>query len=215
MRRRFALLPLWIAAAACFGACGPKYNLRVPDDQLQKLPYESRIELLEAENELAVAIDHRDEAVSEVGRAREALRRAKDRLAAADDELSEADDKVASEVAMLAVEEANARVEFLRAQQQLNVKGLALFELSLRCAHARFELARLHVARKAKVEGSESLAVPKFEGQVKACEDEVAERKAQLTEQTQAAAGAKESWDKRKSALAKKTFDARASPFVE
>ena len=101
------------------------------------------------------------------------------------------------------------------AQQTVNVKNLDLQELALRCAHARFELARLNVARKAKVEGSESLALSKFEGQVKACEEEVAGEKTKMKEQSQLAAGAKEAWDKRKSALARKTFDARASPFVE
>ena len=204
----------FIALILC-AACGPKYGMRVPDDQLEKLPYEARIELLEAENELAIAIDHRDEAENEVKVAREQLRRAKDRLDAAEDEVSDAEDKSAAEVAGLAVEEANARVEFLRAQQQVNVKSLDLQELALRCAHARFELARLNVARKAKVEGSESLSVPEFEGQVKACEAEVAERKGFMKEQTAAATASKEAWDKRKTALAKKTFDARASPFVE
>lgn len=211
--KQLVLFAALCAAALC--GCGPKYNLRVPNDLLQRLPYESRIELLEAENDLAVAIDHRDEAENEVSRTRQALRRAKDRKSAAEDEAADAADKVASEVAQLAMEEAHARVAFLRAQQQVNVRTLEVQELALRCAHARFELARLNVARKAKVEGHERLELPQFEGQVKSCEADVAEQQATMKEQTQVAQTAKDAWDKRKSALARKTFDARASPFVE
>ncbi|MFL5318768.1 MAG: hypothetical protein ACJ790_03870 [Myxococcaceae bacterium] len=195
--------------------CGPKYGMKVPGSMLDKLPYESRIELLEAENDLAVAIDHRDEAENEVLRTRDALRRAKDRLSAAEDEASDADDKVAKEVAELAVQEANARVDFLRAQQVVNVKKLDIEDISLRCAHARFEMARLGLARKAKVEGSESLDPKAFEEQAKSCDSEVGEMKTALKEQTTAAEQARDSWDKQKAALAKKTFDARASPYVE
>lgn len=211
-RTCFLLCALLLAAAT---GCGPKYGMRVPNNLLEKLSYESRIELLEAENDLAVAIDHRDEAENEVLRTRDALRRAKDRLSAAEDEEDDADDQVAKEVATLAVDEANARVEYLRAQQQVNVKSLEVEELQLRCAHARFEAARLGVARKAKVEGSESLEPKEFDDQVKACEAEVAELKNAMKEQTETAHVARESWDKRKAALAKKTFDARASPYVE
>jgi hypothetical protein len=207
--RRAALVLLVLSA------CGPKYGRRVPDSLLEKLPYESRIELLEAENDLALAIDRVDESENEIHRTRESLRRAKDRLKAAENEVGEANDAVSKEVAILAVAEGEARVAFLRARQEVNVESLQISKLSLRCAHARFELARLNVARKAKVEGAESLSVPDFESQIKSCEDEVADRKTAMKDQTQAVAAAKEAWDKEKQALAKKTFDARASPYVE
>lgn len=210
--------PLLAVAAlgALFCGCSPKYGMRVPDELVTKLPYETRIELLEAENELAVAIDKRDEAHNEIARARDALRRAKDRLSAADDEVDEAEDAVSREVAELALQEASARVEWLRARQAVNVARLEIEELALRCAFARYELARLEAARKAKVEGSESLSVEEFGGQVKACDEEVKTRRAELKGAAEAEAElAKASWEKHKTALAKKTFDARASPYVE
>ena len=58
-------------------------------------------------------------------------------------------------MAQLAIDEAEARVEYLRARQRLNVALQEVEQLALRCAFARFELARLTAARKAKVEGSE------------------------------------------------------------
>ena len=73
------------------------------------------------------------------------------------------------------MEEAEAGVTFLQARQDLNVKTEALEQLALRCAHARFEQARLAAARKSKVPGSEALSPEDFAEQVKACESEAAE----------------------------------------
>lgn len=195
-------------------SCAP-YSRRVPEALLQKLPYESKIELLEAENELALAVDRLDEARAEIQRAREATRRAKERLAAAEDEVGDAKEPLSKEVAELAVAEAEARVAFLRRRQEQNLRQESMQELSLSCARANFELARLKVAKKAKVEGSESIPQPDFEEQLRACEEAVSSFQAAAKEKAQELAAAREAWEKSKHALAKKTFDARASPYVE
>lgn len=196
-------------------SCGPRYGMRVPKALVAKLPYESRIELLEAENEFAVAIDRVDESESEILRAREALRRAKSRLSAAHREVGDAEDAAGKEVAKLAVEEGEARVEFLHRRQRLNVEEKEIQQLSLRCAFARFELARLTVARKAKVQGSEKYAPADYEKQVKACDADVAEARKDTQKLQTKLAEARQAWDGHREALAKKTFDARASPYVE
>lgn len=206
------VLPLLLVLGT---ACGPRYGMRVPDTLVSKLPYESRIELLESENDLALAIDKVDEARNEILRARDALRRAKAREQAAEDEEHRAPDAASREVAKLAIEEARARVEHLRAKQRLNVALRDVEELSLRCAFARFEQARLQATRKAKVEGSEKLDPKKYEEQVSKCEAEVKEERAALAADTAQEKTAREAWEVKKTALAKKTFDARASPYVE
>lgn len=206
------VLPILLLLAA---ACGPRYGMRVPDALVTKLPYESRIELLESENDLALAIDRVDEASNEIVRTRDALRRAKEREAAAKEEESRAPDAASKEVAKLAIEEARARVEYLRAKQRLNVGRQEVEALSLRCAFARFELARLAATRKAKVEGSEKLEPRKYEAQLSECEAEVKAGQATLGAEIAQEKTAREGWEVKKSALAKKTFDARASPYVE
>lgn len=188
---------------------------KVPDSMIDKLPYEARIELLEAENDLAVAVDRVDEAHNEVVRTRELIARSKDRLKAANSEVSNANGTLSIEVATLAVTESEARVEYLKAKQKLNVMEEDLASQFLKCAYAKFELSRLTAARKAKLEGSESLAPEDFEGQVKACEDKYAEQKAVFKEKEGEANALRASWDDSKEKLAKKTFDARASPYVE
>src|SRR4051812_7767475 len=95
-------------AGLCLSACGPRYGMRCPDELVQRLPYETRIELLEAENELAVAIDKSDESHNEVSRTRDALRRSRDRRDAAGKEVGAAQDALSKEVATLAVDEAEA-----------------------------------------------------------------------------------------------------------
>ncbi|QRN95498.1 hypothetical protein JRI60_41605 [Archangium violaceum] len=206
------VLPFVLLLAA---ACGPRYGMRVPDKLVEKLPYESRIELLESENDLALAIDTVDEASNEVLRARDAIRRAKARESAAEEEENRAADTASREVAKLAIEEARARVTYLRAKQRLNVGLRDVEQLALRCAFARYELARLQSTRKAKVEGSEKLDVKKYEGQVSQCEAKVKEERAELAEDSAQEKTAREAWEVKKAALAKKTFDARASPYVE
>lgn len=208
--KRILLLALPLLAA-----CGPAYGRRVPDRLVQRLPYETRIELLEAENALALAIDKVDESASEITRARDNIRRAKSRLSAAEDEEDRAPDTTSREVAKLTIEESEARVKYLRAHQRLNVGLHEVEQLALRCAFARFELSRLTAARKAKVEGSESLEPKDFEEQVSECEADVKAERADLAEDTAEEKAAREAWEVKKAALAKKTFDARASPYVE
>lgn len=196
-------------------ACGPRYNLGVPKEIVKKLPYESRIDLLEAENDLAVAVDKVDEAQSEVLRTRDALRRSRSRLDTARQEQGKARDTVSQEVAKLAIQEAEARLEYLRRRQDLNVLNKEIEDLAFRCAYARFEQSRLKVALKAKVEGTEKLKAEEFEKQVKDCDAEVAKRKKETEDEAQRAEKAKGAWETQRTAFAKKTFDARASPYVE
>jgi chromosome segregation ATPase len=192
--------------------CGIK---RVPNKVLEKLPYEARIELLEAENDLALAVDKVDEAHSEVMRTRDGIRRAKDRLKAAESEVSAAQDAASKEVAELAVIEGDARYQYLRSKQKVNVEEESLAELGKTCAYARFELSRLLVARKAKLEGSEALDVASFENQAKDCEAKLAGKRTEAKQLEADAEALKATWDGTKEKLARKTFDARASPFVE
>ncbi|MER2560403.1 MAG: hypothetical protein ABTQ32_06785 [Myxococcaceae bacterium] len=203
---------LLVVALAAFGACGVK---RVPQTILENLPYEAKIELLESENDLALAVDRLDEARAEVARTREQIRRAKDRYSAAKSEISAATDALSREVAELAVVESDARVEWLRARQRVNVREESLADQNMTCALARHEQSRLTAARKAKLEGSEDYDPATFDQQVKDCDADYAALKEKLKETNTEADAVRAEWEKARSALAKKTFDARASPFVE
>lgn len=208
MTRALLTLPLLALAAGC----GLK---RVPLKVLEQLPYEAKIELLESENDLALAVDRLDEARAEVQRTREQIRRAKERHSAAKDEVGAAADQPSREVAELAVTEADKRVAWLRASQELNVQEEELAEQNFTCAAARYEVVRLTAARKAKLEGSEKLEPAVFEQQLKDCEATYAAKKEKAKVSGDEAEKVRAEWDQARASLAKKTFDARASPFVE
>jgi hypothetical protein len=204
---------LWILLLAL--GCSGKYGRTVPDDLLNKLTYENKIDLVEAENDLFVAYDKVDETDNEILRTRDQIRRAKRSESAAGDEIGQAKDPGSKEVALLARDEAQARVSYLRARQDVNVKNKELEELNRQCAVARYQLARLTAVKKVKVPGSERYDSKDFENQVKRCEADATDRKKNSKPDQDRLDKARADWEKKRDVLARKTFDARASPFVE
>jgi hypothetical protein len=212
MNRHSTFLLLGLLAAA---ACGGKYGRSVPDSMVNTLTYENKIDLVEAENDLFVAYDKVDEAENEILRTRDQIRRAKKSESLASEEIGQAKDPATKDVAMLARDEAEARVTYLRAKQDLNVRNRSLDELNRTCAVARYQLARLQAVRKVKVPGSEGYDPKDFELQVKQCETELAEKKKASKPEQERMEKARAEWEKKRDLLARKTFDSRASPFVE
>lgn len=205
----------WWWALLMAAGCGGKYGRKVPDDMVNTLTYENKIDLVEAENDLFVAYDKVDEGENEILRTRDQIRRAKKSESLASEEIGQAKDQPSKDVAVLAREEAQARVEYLRAKQELNTRNRTLDELNRTCAVARYQLARLTAVRKVKVPGSERYEPKDFEQQVKTCEAELGEKKKASKPEQERMERARAEWEKKRDVLARKTFDARASPFVE
>ncbi len=166
----------WWWAFLLAAGCGGKYGRTVPDDLVNKLTYENKIDLVEAENDLFVAYDKVDEAENEILRTRDQIRRAKKSESLAGDEIGQARDQASKDIALLARDEAQARVEYLRARQDLNSRNKTLDELNRQCAVARYQLARLTAVRKVKVPGSERYEPKDYEYQVKVCEADLADK---------------------------------------
>lgn len=204
----------WVLALAVALQTGCAMR-RVPAELLEKLPYDAKVELLESENDLAVAVDRLDDVSSELVRGREQLRRSRSRLDAAKTEVSRASDELSREVAQLAVVEAERRVEWLRARQWVAAREEQLATQGLECAQARYEQSKLGIVRKAKLEGIEKLDPAAFDAQVARCDERLASLKERLKETGAEAEAKRAAWDEARALLAKKTFDARASPFVE
>ena len=204
---------VWILLLAL--GCSGKYGRTVPDDLVNKLTYENKIDLVEAENDLFVAYDKVDETDNEILRTRDQIRRAKKSESLASGEIGQAKDQPTKDLAVLARDEAQARVEYLRAKQDLNVKNRELDELGRTCAITRYQAARLTAVRKVKVPGSERYDNKDFESQVKRCESDAADRKKNSKPDQDRLDKARAEWEKKRDLLARKTFDARASPFVE
>jgi hypothetical protein len=205
----------WFWALLLAAGCGGKYGRTVPDDLVNKLTYEDKVDLVEAENDLFVAYDKVDDAENEILRTRDQIRRAKKSESLASEEIGLARDQVSKELASLARDEAQARVEYLRAKQDLNVRNRGLDELNRTCAVTRYQLARLTAVRKVKVPGSERYDPKDFERQARQCEAELADQRKASKPEQERTEKARAEWEKKRDVVARKTFDARASPFVE
>jgi len=204
---------LW--ALLLLAGCGGKYGRTVPDDMVSKLTYEDKVDLVEAENDLFVAYDRVDDAENEILRTRDQIRRAKKSVSLAGDEIGQAKDPGTKDLAILSRDEAAARVDYLRAKQDWNVRNRELDELNRTCAITRYQLARLSAVRKVKVPGSERYDPKDFERQVKTCEADLADRRKAAKPERERMEKARAEWEKKRDVVARKSFDARASPFVE
>jgi hypothetical protein len=156
---------LW--ALLLLAGCSGKYGRTVPDDMVNKLTYEDKVDLVEAENDLFRRLRPRrrrgerdpphprsDSPGEEVRIARRG-------------EIGQAKDPNTKELAVLSRDEAQARVEYLRARQDWNVRNRELDELNRTCAVTRYQLARLTAVRKVKVPGSERYDPKDFDRQVR------------------------------------------------
>ena len=101
----------WWWALLLLAGCGGKYGRTVPDDMVNKLTYEDKVDLVEAENDLFVAYDRVDDAENEILRTRDQIRRAKKSESLAGDEIGQAKDPATKELAVLAREEALYKLE--------------------------------------------------------------------------------------------------------
>ena len=156
-------LPLLLGLLTVGAACGGHYNTKVPDDMVRQLPYENKIDLLEAENDLFIAYDKVDETENEVTRTRDQIRRAKRAEGIASDEVGQAKDPATREIAQLTVDEVRARIEYLRALRY-ELRALPAFDQVQVCTPqnrrylhpcallldglAKFGLLRVGVSRK-------------------------------------------------------------------
>ncbi len=208
--------PRWVLAPlVVLAGCGLK---RISPDIVQRLPVEAKIQLLEAENDLYIAIDRHDEAVDRALHTRDELRRARDRIGEAKDarkRAREGGDAREIEVADLSVEEAYQKRDWLDDWVEVQWDYAAAEEASLEAARARFERAKASLAKKANVEGSEKLSSEAFENQVRKLEARAKEKLAEADAERKKAEESRTKWNTTRRALAQKTGGALGSPWVE
>ena len=198
-------------------SCSPRaarYGMRVPDALVKKLPYETRIELLEAENDLALAIDKVDEArATRSPRPRQHPPRHAPAPRPPSGEVDRAEDAVSQRGGPARHRRRRRRAWSTCARgSELNValqeRGAARAALRLRPLRAgaadgrpQGEGGGQRGAGPEGVRGPGDRVRRGGEGGARELGEDSAEEKA-----------AREAWEAKKAALAKKTFDARASP---
>jgi len=211
MRNAFA-----IGAAACLLAgCGLK---RVDEAAVARLPLESKLDLIEAENDLFIAIDAVDEAANRVLETKEDYKNADKRIAEAEDALEHAEaakDPKLIEVGKLSVQESKDKREFLSSWVDVMWAMLDLEKAKLELARGRYERFRAQAVKKANVEGAQNVDVADYDAQVAALEAKVKELTADAQKQNAAAEKVRGTWYATRRALSSKTGGAQGSAWVE
>ena len=199
-------------------ACGPSVSLRVEQRSLRDLPLESRLDLLDAENDLFAAVDRRDDAEQGIDDARLALHRADQRVSEAEHNLDQAKDRRDSagiEVGKLAVEEAKAHRRVQDWQLDLARGDLDVEEARLLVAQARFERAKADVARKAKTAGAAELKLKDFDRQVETLQKNVKNVQDGVAKVQKSSEKDRQKWQALSRQLAELTGGAQGSAWVQ
>lgn len=141
----------------------------VSKDVLEKITIENKLLLFDAENELNIAIDSRDQVVDEIEQLKQDLRRNDQKLDVAERDRDVFQDKGDAERAKVAgarAAEAEAHLEYLEARLEWVRERLVRERAKLIVAKAQFELAKARLVKKNNVPGASDLDLAEFEAQV-------------------------------------------------
>ncbi len=204
-----------LALALVLSGCG---MTRVGQSTLEGLPLESKLDLIEAENDLFIAIDAVDEAAIRVNEAREDYQNSELRIDEAEESLrraTEANTAKLIDIGRLSVLEAKQRREFLSSWLDAQKTALELSEAKLQLAEAQFERTKAIIVKKANVEGSQDIDLAKFDRQVSNFQEEVDEAIEAFSEDNREAEKYRSVWYSTRHKLAKNTGGGQGSPWVE
>ena len=171
---RHALAVLF--ALTLLAGCG---LMRVDESAVQRLPLEAKLDLIEAENDLFIAVDAVDEAATRVLETREDEKKADNAISEAGEALSQAEqvkDQKLIDISQLSVTEGRQHRDFLSAWEDVMWAQLDVEKAKLELARGRYEKARAQAVKKANVMGAQSIKVEDFDKQVKEYEATVMTR---------------------------------------
>ena len=164
---------------------------------LEKITIENKLLLFDAENELDIALDDKDQVLDEL----EALdrRRAKveEERARARRDIDLFRDKgnpERAEIAALQARAAEAQLEHLEAERKAALVRLEREERALVVARARFELAKARLVKRNNVPGAADLKLEDFEEQVERYQERVLDLDDELDEAQAEVDATEEAW---------------------
>ncbi len=206
-----------VVAFLSLAACGGGVSLRVPKKSLDALPVDERLDLLDAENDLFVAIDKHDDAVEAVRDAREAYRRAASQVAQAVRDLDRSSGSSDPEAVVAREELVEAKLHraWLDRSIDLAEEALAVADEEVLVARARLERAKAQAVERAKVPGAASLSMRDFDAQVVRLERREKSLRDDLANDRKHANEERGAWLSESRKLSDMTGGALGSPWVE
>lgn len=210
----------WVVGvvALSFCSCRSAPSLRVDADVLDKITIENKLLLFDAENELNIAIDSRDQVVDEIAQIKDDIRRArkKQEVAERDSEVfaDKGDNERAKFAALRAVTE-DSRIEYLEAYLAWSRERLVKERARLIVAKAQFELAKARLVKKNNVPGASDIELADFEAQVEEYKEDVNDTDEDIAVAEAEMATKEEAWVAKSEQLAAATGGALGSRWLD
>ncbi len=209
---------LTLASVLALSSCLSAPRLRVDPDVLDKITIENKMRLFEAENELNIAIDARDQVVDEIAQLKDDLKRARKKRDVAERDEDVFEDKGDAERVRLATlrrEAASAHMDYLDARLDWARERLGKERKSLIVARARFELAKAKLVKKNNVPGASRIDLEDFEAQVQDYSEDVDEADEDIQEAKAAMDGMEQAWVAKNDALRSASGGALGSRWLD
>lgn len=188
---------LLLALAVGWAGCGSDPRLRVDDSVLARISLENKLLLFDAENELDIAIDDRDQLTESLEQLERRLGTVAARRTRALEDAKLFDKKGEAsqvEVSELRARAAEAELDHLRARRELSRVKLERQGGVIVVARARFELAKARLVRRNNVPGADDLDLEAFEAQVERYREKVADRDEEVAEAEARVSEREEAW---------------------
>jgi hypothetical protein len=191
-------------------------KLRVPPTAIAELPLERKLALLDQENDLLAAVDARDTQEERWLQSREAEADAWNRKREAE-EAREKAQKASTplEVPDAAIREAVLRIEFARADLDLQRALFRAADLALLAAEAKYEQARASEVLEAGLAGARGLREDEFKAQTERLAALARQRAAEAADKRAAADKAQAALSQARAELTRLTGGAQGSAWVQ
>ncbi len=213
--RKIVLCPriLLLGLVSCAGL-----SHTVDRELLRDITIENKLMLFDAENDVAIALDEREQLVRQVRDLRVEVREvlAQIREAQSDEERALAKNEAEKATLAARAEEVfELQLTVLGARIDLAKDRLQVQERLLRVAEAKFELAKAKLCKRNNVFGAAELELEDFEQQVRETIDEAREASEDLSDDEKALAELVAVWQQARADLMKASGGGVGSPWAE
>ncbi|MEO0814664.1 MAG: hypothetical protein AAFY60_17515, partial [Myxococcota bacterium] len=204
---------LALATSACGGL-----GYQVDRDLLTEVSVENKLTLFDAENDVSIALDEREQIRREIQQVKQEIKDTDKQIQEAIEDAERAADKGDAErekVAVMAEEVFYLKQDFLGEQIGLLRERLSVQESYIYVAFAKYELAKAKLVKKNNVRGAQDIDLEDFEAQVDEYVEKAKEMNLDFAEYEKEVEQVKQVWIARREQLQQASGGGLGSPWAE
>lgn len=204
-------------AAGLLSACSP-LSETVDRDLLAVITVENKLLLFDAENDVSISIDEREQIQRDIYQAKQDLRDAEAQIEEAEsdeDRANEKGDAQRAQLAAMAREVFLLKTDYLEEYLDYLREKLSAQESLIMVAFAKFELAKAKLVKKNNVRGAADIDLIDFEEQVDDYVERAQENRMDLSEHDKEVEAYKKQWMDRRDQLMAASGGGLGSPWAE